>query len=78
MRLKALLKTIDEMSDAELLERLRQVRSRREFEQPARAAAVARRNRKDSNKRLGRARSLLKGLAPEDQQALLDELLKEE
>lgn len=74
MQLKHLVKTLDEMSDEELLERLRQVRHNREVAKPVAKAKAAKVEKRASNKKLNTARDLLENLSLEDREALLKQL----
>ena len=74
MQLKNLVKTIDEMSDEELQERLRQIRHNREIVRPAAAKRVERAEAKTSRTRVSAAEKLLAGLSDAEREDLLKQL----
>ena len=78
MRLNQLVKPISEMSDDELLTRLREVRRNREVVRPAAKQIVERVEKKASNKKLAGIQGLLEGMSPEDKAALLKQLEADE
>ena len=74
MQLGDLVKPIDKMSDAELLEHLRQIKQRRTIERPAHRAHVERAQAKVSRAKGKKVTSLLDNLSDEDRQALIQQL----
>ena len=74
MQLKDLVKTLDQMTDDELLERLREVRHRRSVERPAHRAHVERAERKESTKRMSALDKLLSSLSEAERDALMAQL----
>jgi len=74
MQLQNLVKPIEEMTDDELRERLRQVRANRVKERPAAKARVKRETKKGGQGRLKNAEYLLLSLSPEEREALMKEL----
>lgn len=78
VKLKDLQKPIEEMSDQELLERLRSIRHNRFTEKPAvkkrEADAAEKEERKTTKKRTSQLDKLLAGMTPEQMQELLNKL----
>ena len=74
MRLSDLIKPIDECSNEELLERLRQVRHNREVARPVAAAKVAKAEKKSSNKRMVVLEKLVEGMSEADREKLIESL----
>ena len=76
MQLQNLVRTLDSMSDDELLERLRIVRHSREVGRPTARKRDAP-ERKASKARVSATTKLLDGLSDEERQALIERLSKE-
>lgn len=76
MRLENLIKPMDDMSDAELMERLREIRHNRETARPAAAARQKRADSKGkvSSKKVTQLETLLASLSPEDRLKLFEGL----
>lgn len=74
MQLGDLVKPLSQMSDAELLEKLREVRNNRTVVRPAARAHVERAEKKVSRTRTKKASSLLESLSPEERQRLIEQL----
>lgn len=74
MQLKDIVKPIDQMTDEELLEHLRQIRHRRSVERPAARAKVERAEKKESRGKLSKMDKMLAALSPEDRAKLIAEL----
>lgn len=74
MQLKDLVKPIDQMSDDELLERLRQIRHNRNTVRPAAKSHAKRAARKGQQGRISKVENILAGLSDEQRQQLLLEL----
>lgn len=74
MQLENLVKPIDQLSDEELLERLRTIRSNRTSVRPAAKAHAKRAGRKGLQTRVSKVENLIAGLSPEQMQQLLLEL----
>lgn len=74
MKLPALVKTLDQMSDEELQERLRQIRHNRETVRPAAKKHVERSEAKTSRKRVSKVEDMLDALSPEDRAELIKQL----
>lgn len=72
LQLHQLVKTVDEMTEQELLEHLRQVRHRREVQRPAARKIVERAESKVSRKKMSAAEKLLSSLSPEEIAKLLE------
>lgn len=74
MKIHDLAKPLDELTDEELLERLRAVRARREIERPVarRKAAVA--EKKTVRKNVAKVEDLFDTLTPEQREALIKQL----
>ncbi len=73
MQLDQLVKTLDEMSDEELREHLRNIRQRREVLRPAAQKRTERVEVKASRKKVSAAEKLLASLSPEDLAKLLEQ-----
>ena len=71
MQMTDLVKTIDNMTDEELLERVREMRHRRETLRPARADRVARVEKKTSRAKVNKTADLLDELSEEDRLKLI-------
>lgn len=82
MKLTDLQKPIEEMSDQELLERLRTIRHNRFTEKPAvkkrEAEATEKEERKATKKQTSKIDKLLSGMSPEQMAALLKQLSGEQ
>lgn len=74
MKLHDLVVPIDEMTDEQLLERLRQVRQRREIERPVAKRKAATVEKKTSRARVSKTEDLLDLLSPEERAALISQL----
>lgn len=74
MQLKDLVKPIDQMSDDELLERLREIRHRKTVERPAAKARVEKAEKKQSRSRMTAMDKMLAALSPEEQAELMKSL----
>ena len=72
MQLGDLVKPIEDMTDDELRERLQGVRQRQSVERPAAKARAAKKEKKETRKRLTPIQKLLEGLSEEEIQALLE------
>ena len=72
MQMHNLVKTIDNMTDEELLERVREMRHRRETLRPARADRIARVEKKTSRTRVKKTTDLLDGLTDDERQKLIE------
>lgn len=74
MQLHDLIKPIDQMTDEELLERLRQSRANRTIVRPAKQARAKRAAKKGAVTRINKVENLLEGLSEEEKQALIAQL----
>lgn len=74
MQINQLIKPIDEMSDEELRDRIRELRHRRETVRPAAKARVERAVKKQSIKKQTQTEQLLASLSPEQLAALISSL----
>lgn len=74
MKISGLVKTIDQMSDAELLERVRQIRHNRETIRPAAVKHIERAETKTSRKKVSSVEKLLEGLTDAERANLLAQL----
>jgi hypothetical protein len=74
MQLKDLVKPIDQMSDEELLERLRQIRHRRTTERPVAKAREVKEEKRASRGRMTALDKALASLSPEDRDKLMKSL----
>jgi DNA-binding MarR family transcriptional regulator len=74
MKLSNLVKTIDQMTDEELIERLRIIRHNREVAKPAVRQRVERSEKKSSRIRVSAAEKLLVGLSEEERRQLILQL----
>ena len=74
MQLNDIVKTLDQMTDKELLERVRELRHRRETIRPAAAKHVERSEKKASQKKVTGVEKLLGVLTHEERQALIEQL----
>ena len=74
MKIAGLVKTIDQMSDEELMERVRQIRHSRETVRPAAAKHVERAETKTSRKKVSSVEKLLEGLSEVERANLLAQL----
>lgn len=74
MQLKDLIKTLDDLSEEELIERLREIRHRRSVERPASKAIVERHEKKQSRGRMSALDKLINSLSEEDRARLLADL----
>lgn len=71
MQMTELIKPIEEMTDEQLLERLRMVRANRTTVRPAAQAHAKRKEKKGSQGRVSKVESLLQGLTPDEIKMLL-------
>lgn len=74
MQLADLVKPIDQQTDEELLERLREIRNNRNTVRPAAKAHAKRAAKKGQQGRVKKVEDLLEGLTPEQIAELLSEL----
>lgn len=74
MRTIDLMKPIDLLTDDELLERLREVRRRREIERPVARRKAATAEKKTSRQRVSKTEDLLTALTKEERDALIQQL----
>ena len=74
MQIEDLVKPIDQLSDEELMERLRTVRHNRTTVRPAAASRAKRSAKKGAQTRVSKVESLLDGLTEAQKQQLLLEL----
>lgn len=74
MQLKDLVKPISEMTDEELLARVREIRHRREVERPVAKNKAAKAEKKESRSRVTKTETLLSNLSQEEIQALIAKL----
>jgi hypothetical protein len=74
MQLQNLIKPIEEQTDEELLERLREIRNNRNTVRPAAKSHAKRAAKKGQQGRIKKVESLLEGLTPEQIEQLLTEL----
>ena len=78
MKLGHLITSVSQLSDEELMERLRQVRHRREVARPVAAKKAERAVKKTSTKAAKAIDKSLDSMSPEEKQALLAALLSED
>ncbi len=78
MQIHDLVKTLDQMSDDELLAHIRAIRHRREVIRPAAKARVERVEKKTSRARVGKTADLLANLSEADRAELIKMLSNEE
>ena len=74
MQLRDLVKSIEQMTNEELIEHLRQVKHRRTTERPAHRAYVERAEKKTSRAANKKVTNLFEGLSEEDKQKLIEQL----
>lgn len=74
MQTPELIKTLDQMTDDELLERLRTVRHNREVARPVATKKAATAEKKTSRKRVTDLDKLLAGMTEEERQQLINSL----
>ncbi|MHB8413905.1 MAG: hypothetical protein ACYDB1_00725 [Acidiferrobacteraceae bacterium] len=74
MQIKGLVKTLDEMTDEELLSRLQTVRHSREVARPVAKRKAAKAETKASRARMGKVDKLLAGLSESERESLLKQL----
>lgn len=74
MRLEDLVKPIDQMSDAELQEMLKQIRHNRKVLRPAKQKHAERAEKKETRKKTNKIEDLVKGMTPEARAALVAQL----
>lgn len=74
MQLKDLITPISELSDEQLLEKLRTIRHNRTTVRPAAAARVKKTEKKESKAKMSEADKLLSALTPEQLQLLMQQL----
>ena len=74
MQLKDITKTVDQMTQEELLERLREIRHNQTVARPAAKRRVANTEKKASRKKTAKVEDLLSGLTPEELATLLTQL----
>lgn len=74
MQLADLVKPINQMTDEELLERLRVVRNNRTTVRPAAKAHAKRAAKKGQQGRMSAVEKLLAGMSPEERAAIMAEL----
>lgn len=74
MRLEDTVKTLDQMTDEELMDRLRAIRHNREVLRPAAAKRTQRAEAKDSRGRLAKIELLLSSLSEADRESLMRQL----
>lgn len=74
MQLTDLIKPMDQMTDEELMERLRQIRHNRTTARPAAKAHAKRAAKKGAQGRMSKVESLLDGLTDEQRAELIREL----
>jgi flagellar motility protein MotE (MotC chaperone) len=72
MQIKDLVKTIDEMTDEELMTRVREMRHRREVVRPAAKARVERVEKKASRAKVNKTADLLDNLSDEERLKLIE------
>lgn len=72
MQLTDLVKPIDQLSDDELLEKLRMIRNNRSVVRPAGQARAVRAAKKGGQGRVSKVEDLLKGLTQEEIKLLLE------
>ena len=77
MQLIDLIKPMDQMTDEELIERLKQIRHNRTVERPAAKAREKKSEKKGATGRIQKATDLFDKLSPADKERLKAELLKE-
>lgn len=71
MQMKDLVKPIDQMSDAELLEHVRAMRHRRETIRPARAKIIERAEKKVTAKKVNKTMAAVENLSEEERLKLI-------
>lgn len=74
MRMNSLVKSIEDMTDEELLVRLQNVRHNREVDRPVAKRKAASVEKKAANKRSTALTKMLEGLSEEDREALMKQL----
>lgn len=74
MQLSDLVKPLDQMTDDELKESLKELRHRRSVERPAAAKHKAKAEKKESAPKVAKVKNILAGLSPADIAALLKQL----
>lgn len=74
MKLDGLVKTVDEMSDEELLERLRTIRHSRDIVRPAQRQRAEKVEKKASRAKVSAVDKLLEKLSPGEREALIAQL----
>ena len=74
MQLGDLVKPLDKMTDEELIEHLRQVRTRRSVIRPARQAIIDRAEKKEVRGKVKKVTNIFEGLSEEDRNALIEQL----
>lgn len=74
MKLPDITKTIDQLSDEELHEKLRQIRHNREVARPASKKRVEKSEAKTARKNVSKAERLLEDLSPEERDELIKQL----
>ncbi len=74
MQLNDLVKPIEQMTDEELLERLRVIRNNRNTVRPAAKAHAKRAAKKGAQTRMSKVEKMLAGMSEADRQAILAEL----
>lgn len=74
MQMKDLVKTLSEMTDEEILERIRQQRQNRTIVRPAHRAHVERAQVKTKRAASKKLTNLFEGMSPEDRAALIKQL----
>lgn len=73
MRTEDMITSLDQLSDDELMERLRQVRHNREVARPAAARKTAKVEARQSRVKHSTAEKLLAGLSDAERQKLIDQ-----
>ena len=74
MKLHDLVKPLDELTDDELMERLRAVRQRREIERPVARRKAATAEKKTVRKNVAKVEDMFEVLTPEQREALIKQL----
>lgn len=74
MQLTDLYKPLHELSDEELVERVRQIRHNRTVERPAAKARAKKEANKGSVTKINKLQAMLAAMSPEDKQQLLADL----
>lgn len=74
MQLQDLVKPLSDLSDEELMERLRTIRHNRSTVRPAAAARAKRTAKKGSQTRVSKVESILEGLTPAQMMELMQQL----